>query len=92
MTFPAFVGGALIATLFGAGFHLFFGGNGRRLGLYLLSGWLGFALGHVVGGYSGVTVGKLGPLNLLSAGLGSLIALFAARWLADSDFRRADKL
>lgn len=91
MTFPAFVGGALISTLFGAGFHLFFGGNGWRLGLYLLAGWLGFALGHIVGNFSGVTVGRLGPLNLLTATLGSWIALFAARWLANSDFRRAEK-
>ena len=82
MTLPAFVGGALIATVLGASFHLIFGGNLWRLGLYLLAGWLGFALGQWAAGVTGVTVGRLGPLNLLSAMLGAVVALFAARWLA----------
>ena len=87
MSLPAFVGGALIATLFGAAFHLVVGGDGRRLGLYLLAGWLGFALGHVVGNWSGVTAGRLGALNLLTATVGSWTALLAARWLAKVDFK-----
>jgi len=91
MTLPAFVGGALIATLFGAAFHLVAGGDGRRLGLYVLAGWLGFALGHIVGGWSGVTAGRLGPLNLLTATVGSWTALLAARWLANTDFKLPDK-
>lgn len=82
MTLPAFLGGALIATLFGAGFHLLFGGNGWRLGLYLGAGWLGFALGHIAGNLFEIPVGRLGPLNLLTATGGSWLALFLARFLA----------
>ena len=84
MTIPALVGGALIATLFGALFHLIFGGNGWRLGLYLLAGWLGFTLGHIVGNSAGITLGRVGPLNLLAATLGSWLAMFAARFFAIS--------
>lgn len=86
MTLPALIGGALLATLFGAGFHLIWGGTGRQLGLYLLAGWLGFALGHLGGNLIEVTIGKVGPINLLTASLGSWIALFTARWLATADF------
>jgi hypothetical protein len=42
MTVPTAVFGFIVATLFGAGFHLAFGGDMRRLALLLLAGWLGF--------------------------------------------------
>jgi uncharacterized membrane protein YeaQ/YmgE (transglycosylase-associated protein family) len=74
-----------LATLYGAGFHLVQGGGSRRLALYLLAGWLGFTLGHFVGDALGITVLKVGALNMFSASVGSLVALLAARWLATSD-------
>ncbi len=80
----------LLATLYGAGFHLWQGGNARQLLLYLLTGWVGFAVGHFVGGWVGFTFFSAGALHILPATLGSLIALFAARWLANRDAEAKD--
>jgi uncharacterized membrane protein YjjP (DUF1212 family) len=85
MTLPSYFLAALLATLYGAAFHVWQGGGARRLGLYLLAGWLGFALGHLLGNALGVRVLMVGPLNVLAATLGSGVALFAARWLSTSE-------
>jgi hypothetical protein len=85
MTLPALLFAFALSTLYGAGFHLWQGGSSRRLALYLLAGWLGFALGQALGDWLGIHVLRLGQLNLVSATLASAIALFAARWLATAD-------
>lgn len=85
MTTAAYFFAFLISTLYGAAFHLWQGGSARWLLLYLLAGWVGFAAGQVVGGLVGFTLLNVGALNILSASLGSFIALFAARWLATRD-------
>jgi hypothetical protein len=74
-----------LATLYGAGFHLWQGGGARRLALFLLAGWLGFALGQWVGEALSIRVLMIGALHWLTATLGSVLALFAARWLATSE-------
>lgn len=89
MTIPMLLLGFTLSTLFGAGFHVWQGGGARRLGLYLLAGWLGFAIGHFIGDAMGIEMLKVGALNVLSASLGSLVALGAARWLLTSDVLRS---
>src|SRR5262249_27041139 len=42
MPSPSVTFGFILATLYGALFHLVLGGNARQLALYLLAGWLGF--------------------------------------------------
>jgi uncharacterized membrane protein YjjP (DUF1212 family) len=74
-----------LATLYGAGFHVWQGGGARRLALYLLAGWLGFALGHFAGDALSIHVLKVGALNAFSATIGSLIALGGARLLVTND-------
>ncbi|MEZ4512485.1 MAG: hypothetical protein R3C62_11465 [Chloroflexota bacterium] len=74
--------GFLLATAYGSGFHLLLGGPARRILLYILAAWIGFALGHVVGDLLNVEVLKLGVLHLFSASLGAWIALIASWWLA----------
>ena len=85
MTLPTLLLAFSLATIYGAGFHLIFGGGARRLALYLLAGWLGFALGQVGGSALGLRLLMIGGLNWLTATLGSVSALFAARWLATSE-------
>jgi hypothetical protein len=85
MTTPTLLLGFALATIYGAGFHLWQGGGARRLALYLLSGWLGFTLGHFLGEALGLRLFSIGMLNWLTATLGSLVALFAARWLATGE-------
>jgi uncharacterized membrane protein YeaQ/YmgE (transglycosylase-associated protein family) len=82
MTLPTLILAFALATVYGAGFHLWQGGGSRRLLLYLLAGWLGFALGHFVGEWLGLAFLRLGGLNAFTATLGSMVALFAARFLA----------
>jgi hypothetical protein len=74
-----------LATIYGAGFHVWQGGGARRLALYLLAGWLGFALGHIIANVLNLHLMMIGELNFLPATLGSGLALFLARWLVISD-------
>jgi hypothetical protein len=84
MPSPSVTFGFIIATLYGAVFHLIVGGDARRLALFLVAGWLGFALGHIFGVLFAVTVFSIGPLRMFSATLGAWLALLAARILTDS--------
>ncbi|GIV81152.1 MAG: hypothetical protein KatS3mg051_0506 [Anaerolineae bacterium] len=81
MPSPTFVFSVIVATLYGAGFHLVSGGDARRLALFLLASWLGFALGHSAGEVLGVTLLDIGPLHMLSATVGAWLALVVARVL-----------
>ena len=83
MTAASYLFGFLLSTLYGAAFHLWQGGGARWLLLYLLAAWVGFAAGHLIGGLVGFTFLSAGPLHILPATLGSAIALFTARWLAN---------
>ena len=74
-----------LATMYGAGFHVWQGGGARRLALYLLAGWLGFALGHILGNLLGIQFVMIGQLNFITATVGSALALVLARWLAISE-------
>ncbi len=78
----AMVLGFLLATAYGAGFHLLLGGPVRRIVLYLLAAWMGFALGHFLGDLLNIEWLKLGVLHLFSASLGAWIALITSWWLA----------
>ncbi len=78
---PTLIFACLLATLIGAGFHLVVGGSGRRLALYLLAAWVGFAVGHLVGVVLQINIINVGTLRAVSAAFGALIALIAARFL-----------
>jgi hypothetical protein len=80
-----------LSTIYGAGFHVWQGGGARRLALYLLAGWLGFALGYVLGNLLGIRIMMVGQLDFFTATLGSALALFLARWLAISDILPAPR-
>lgn len=71
----------LLATAYGAGFHVILGGPARRILLYVLAAWLGFGLGHFLGDLLNIELFKLGVLHLFTASLGSWIALIASWWL-----------
>lgn len=77
----ALVLGFLLATAYGAGFHLLLGGPARRIVLYVLASWLGFTLGHFFGDFFNVEWLRLGALHLFSASLGAWIALLLSWWL-----------
>jgi hypothetical protein len=78
---PSTLLGFILATLFGATFHLIMGGDARRLALFLLAGWVGFGLGHLIGAVTGITILNIGTLHIVTASIGALIALIAAHIL-----------
>lgn len=80
MPSPSLVLGFILATLYGALFHLVSGGDARRLALFFLAGWIGFALGHITGDLLNVNFFDIGPLNAFNATIGAGIALIAA-WI-----------
>ena len=74
--------GFLLATIYGAAFHLFVGGPPRRIILYVLASWVGFTIGHFVGDLLGIELLRLGAVHLFSASLGAWIALISS-WLLE---------
>ena len=81
---PSVTFGFILATLFGAAFHLIAGGDARRLALFLRAGWVGFALGHIFGTVFQVNMLNIGTLRIFTASLGAIIALLAAYLLTSS--------
>ncbi len=77
--------GFLLATAYGAGFHFLLGGPARRILLYVLAAWLGFAIGHLLGSWLNINLFKLGALHLFSASLGAWIALLASWWFVANE-------
>jgi hypothetical protein len=82
MTIPAALLGFLISTLYGVAFHLWRGGGLGRLLLYILLGWVGFWIGHVVATQMEWTFASVGPLRLGAATLFSLLFLGLGYWLS----------
>ena len=86
---PSIVFSFILATLYGAAFHLVSGGDARRLALFLLAAWLGFGLGQAFGEMVGVTLMDIGSLHMLPATVGAWLALVVARLLTRQPSKRA---
>ena len=82
MTFPALMFGFVIATLYGALYHLVRGGAPWRLFLYLLLAWVGFAAGQILGGWLRWPLPQIGPLHAAAGTIGSLLFLGLGDWLS----------
>ncbi|MBI5929291.1 MAG: hypothetical protein HY862_08285 [Chloroflexi bacterium] len=78
---PSIVFGFVVATLYGAVFHFISGGDARRLAVFLLASWIGFALGHITGDLLSINLLDIGSLNMLNGTIGSFVALIVARFL-----------
>ncbi len=77
--------GFLLATIYGAGFHLIFGGPVKRILVYLAAAWLGFFIGQFLGDFFNFELLKLGKIHLVSATLGAWALLLIAWWLVGQD-------
>lgn len=82
MTLPALLFGFLISTAFGAAFHLWRGGGAGRLLFYLVLAWAGFGIGQYAGDLFGLSIGRLGPLQLGSASTSCLVFLLVGHFLS----------
>jgi hypothetical protein len=81
MTLPALLLGMVIATLYGAAFHLWRGGSLARLIVYILVAWFGFWAGQLIAQSQQWTFLSLGPLHLGLATLTAIVCLLLAYWL-----------
>jgi len=87
MTGPGLLLGILIASILALAFHLFRGGDVRRLGLYLIAANISFFIGHFIGSalsFSGIRVGSI---NLIPALLAAILGLSLTSVLAPSKKR-----
>lgn len=82
MTYPAILFSMLLATLYGAAFHLWRGGGLGRLILYLVLSWVGFWGGQYLGDRLGWAFLSAGKIQIGLASLGSLLALMGGHWLS----------
>ena len=82
MTLPALLFGFILASAYGAAFHLWRGGGAGHLLLDLFLAWSGFAVGQVLGDSLGLTFARLGSLHIGLATIGSLVFLFLGYWLS----------
>jgi len=88
MPSPAFTFAFMVATICGATFHLIVGGDIRWLALYLLAGWAGFALGHLVGVLLNISFLQVGVVRLFTAVSGALLMLILTRLVIVRPSRR----
>lgn len=72
---PALLLSALLSTAYGAAFHLWRGGDMRRLILFLLAAWLGFGLGQLAGALIGWGAAMIGEVHVIEATIGSVFTL-----------------
>jgi hypothetical protein len=77
--------GFLLASIYGAAFHLIFGGPLKHIVLYLAVAWLGFFIGQFIGDFLNIEVLKLGKIHLVSASVGAWLMLFVAWWLVGQE-------
>ena len=82
MTLPALIFGFLLASLYGAIFHLFLGGGFGRLILFLFLCWIGFLAGQILASYLGWDFDLLGSLHLVVASVASFLFLAIGYWLS----------
>ena len=84
---PTAIFGFILATMFGAVFHIIVGGDARRLALFLLAGWVGFGLGHLLGVMFSITIFNIGTLHIATAVMGTIMALVSAHLLTTNNNR-----
>lgn len=84
MQIAALIFGLLLATAYGATFHLIIGGPLRHIPLYLIAAIIGFTIGHLIGQSLDITLLKLGVVYLLPASLTSWLALIITYFLTQN--------
>jgi len=81
---PGLALAVILATTYGAAFHLWRGGGYGMLVRYLLAAWGGFVLGQLVGWLGGWELAMVGQVHVLEGTLGSGVLLVIIHWLAAS--------
>ena len=80
----------LLATAYGAAFHLILGGPARHILVYVIAAWLGFVSGHFFGDFLNIDILELGAINLFTASIGAWTSLLIAWFLVRQDAQNID--
>lgn len=78
---PPLVLSLIIASAYAAIFTLWQRGSTRDLLIYLLTCWLGFAIGELIGDAVGLDILMIGQIHVVEGTFGSILLLFLAKWL-----------
>jgi hypothetical protein len=81
MTLPTLVFGGLIATLYGAIFHLVRGGGIGRMIVYIILSWAGFWSGHLLAERLNWDFLNIGTLHLGIATVSSFVIMILGHWV-----------
>ena len=78
---PAVVLSIIIASAYGALFHVWKGKTAKDLLIYLAAGLVGFGLGQLAGDTLGLGIFMIGQVYVIEASLMCWLILFIAKWL-----------
>jgi hypothetical protein len=81
LSFPALILSLIIASAYGALFHVWKGKTAKDLLIYLAAGLAGFGLGQLVGNTLGLGIFMIGEVHVVEASLICWLILFIAKWL-----------
>ncbi|MBT3338530.1 MAG: hypothetical protein HN855_11085 [Anaerolineae bacterium] len=82
MTIPSFLLAFVIASLYGALYHLWRGGGPGRILFYLVLAWFGFLGANFLATWQAWHLLPIGSVDIGIGTLGALISLFLGDWLA----------
>jgi uncharacterized membrane protein YeaQ/YmgE (transglycosylase-associated protein family) len=82
LTLPSLLLGFVISILLGAVFHVWRGGGGGKLLLYLVLGFVGFWVGQFLAERFNISYASVGSLHLGLAVPCGLSFLFLGHWLS----------
>jgi uncharacterized membrane protein YeaQ/YmgE (transglycosylase-associated protein family) len=91
MTLLAILFGIVLSSVYGAAFHFWKDGHVSKLILFMILAWVGFWVGHIVGGSLGWRFAAVGPLNTGMATIGSLLFLIVGEWLSRVEISQKQK-
>lgn len=89
ISLPVLFFGTLVATLYGAAFHLIKGGSAGRLLLYMVLAWVGFWTGQYLGARLDLEFFRVGAIHLGTATAVVAVFLLAGDWLIRLDPEQA---
>ena len=78
---PALVLSIIMASAYGALFHVWKGETAQDLLIYLAAGLVGFGMGQLVGNTLGLGIFTIGQVHVVEASLICWLILFIAKWL-----------
>ena len=81
MTIPSLILGGVIATLYGAAFHLIRGGGPGRLLVYIILSWIGFWSGQLIAERFSWGFIEIGSLHLGIASITSILLMIIGYWI-----------